>query len=47
MKYRVMFFNEDGSFYFVEMDTLDGIDLSDKRVFELGQDNNYWEIYIT
>ena len=47
MKYKVMFYNEDGSFYLVDYETLEGLDLSNKRVFEKGDDDNYWEIFIT
>ena len=42
-----MFYNEDGSFYFMDYETLEGLDLSDKRVFEKGDDDNYLEIFIT
>jgi len=41
-----MFFNEDDSFYFVEYETLDGLDLSTVRVFEKNDDGNYLEIFI-
>ena len=41
-----MFFNEDDSFYFVDYETLDGLDLSNVRVFERSDDGNYLEIFI-
>jgi len=41
-----MFYNEDDSFYFVDYETLDGLDLTNKRVFEKGDGDNYWEIFI-
>jgi hypothetical protein len=40
-----MFFNEDDSFYFVDYETLDGLDLSNVRVFEKNDDGNYYEIF--
>jgi translation elongation factor P/translation initiation factor 5A len=46
MRYKVMFYNEDGSFYFMDYETLEGLDLSDKRVFERSNDGNYLEIFI-
>jgi hypothetical protein len=41
-----MFFSEDDSFYFVDYESLDGLDLSNKRVFERSDDGNYYEIFI-
>lgn len=46
MRYKVMFFSEDDSFYFVDYESLDGLDLSNKRVFERSDDGNYYEIFI-
>jgi hypothetical protein len=41
-----MFFNEDDSFYLVDYETLDGLELSNVRVFEKNDDGNYLEIFI-
>jgi hypothetical protein len=41
-----MFFSEDDSFYFVDYESLDGLDLSNVRVFEKNDDGNYLEIFI-
>ena len=40
-----MFYNEDDSFYFMDYETLEGLDLSDKRVFERSDDGIYYEIF--